>query len=369
MNLPATCRAAVMTGRRQMEVRELPVPPVSAADGLLHVEAAGVCGADVGFFNQDLSPRILGHENVGVVAAAGQVAKDRWGVREGDRVAVEEYLPCGHCDFCRSGEYRSCLESDASANAGALRFGSTPLDVAPALWGGYAEYLYLHPRSVLHPLPSSIPASLASMALPLGNGYQWAYLDGQVGPADSVLILGPGQQGLACVVAAREAGAGTIIVAGLERDAARLAVAAKLGAHHTFVTGPDLRERVLPVVGAAGVDLTIDTAAGNEQTVNQALDLTRKRGRLVIPAATRRPLDGLDFYKVTRKHLTVRGARGHSYAAVEWAIALLASGRHPLHLMASVECGLRNAAGAVLGTGGESEVPVIHAAIVPAMEK
>jgi threonine dehydrogenase-like Zn-dependent dehydrogenase len=367
MSLPATCRAAVMTGRRQMEVRELPVPTVSAADGLLLVEAAGVCGADVGFFNQDLSPRVLGHENVGIVAAAGPLAQDRWGVREGDRVAIEEYLPCGHCDFCRSGEYRSCLESDASANPNALRFGSTPLTVPPALWGGYADYVYLHPRSVLHPLPSSIPASLACMALPLGNGYQWAYLDGRVGPSDSVLIFGPGQQGLACVVAAREAGAGTIIITGLERDAARLAVAAKLGAHHAFVTGPNLREQVLSVVGAGGVDLTIDTAAGSEQTVNQALDLTRKRGRLVIPAATRRPLEGVDFYKITRKHLTVAGARGHSYAAVEWAIGLMASGRHPLSLMASLECGLPDAADAVLGTGGELDVPVIHAAIVPSL--
>jgi threonine dehydrogenase-like Zn-dependent dehydrogenase len=366
MSLPATCQAAVMTGRRQMEVRELPVPQVSAADGLLLVEAAGVCGADVGFFNQDLSPRVLGHENVGTVAAAGPLALDRWGVREGDRVAIEEYLPCGHCDFCRSGEYRSCMESDASANAAALRFGSTPLTTAPGLWGGYSEYLYLHPRSVLHPLPASVPASLASMALPFGNGYQWAYLDGQAGPGDTVLIFGPGQQGLACVVAAKEAGAGTIIITGLERDAARLAVAEKLGADYTLVAGPDLPERVRAITGTGGVDLTVDTAAGSVETINQALDLTRKRGRLVIPAATRRPLDGIDFYKITRKHLTVRGARGHSYAAVEWAIALLASGRYPLDLLASMNCRLPDAAQAVLGTGGELDRPVIHAAVVPA---
>ena len=365
MALPTTTWAAVMTGKRKMEVRELPIPAIGADDGLLMVEAAGVCGADVGFYNQDLSPRVLGHENVGIVVAAGAIAQDRWGVCEGDRVAIEEYLPCGHCDFCRSGEYRSCLESDASANPNALRFGSTPIAVAPALWGGYAQHLYLHARSVLHPLPAGIPATLASMALPLGNGYQWAYLDGEIGPNDSVLIFGPGQQGLACVVAAAEAGAGQIIVVGLERDAARMAVAAKLGAHHTFVSGDGLAEQVREVVGSVGVDLAIDTAAGNTQTINHALNLTRKRGRLVIPAATRRPLDGLDFYKITRKHLTVKGARGHSYAAVEWAIALMASGRRPLALMASLNTGLADADRAVLGTGGELDIPVIHAAIVP----
>jgi threonine dehydrogenase-like Zn-dependent dehydrogenase len=365
MSLPATTLAAVMIGKRQMELREFPVPAMGPDGGLLRVEAAGVCGADVGFYNQELSPRILGHENVGIVAAAGRVAQDRWGVREGDRVAIEEYLPCGHCDFCRSGEYRSCLESDASANPDALRFGSTPLTTAPALWGGYSQYLYLHARSVLHPLPSSIPAVQATLALPIGNGYQWTYLDGGVGPGDTVLIFGPGQQGLACVLAAREAGAGQIIVTGLERDAARLDVASSLGAHHTFVTGEGLPEQVRAIVGAAGVDITIDTAAGNEQTVGQALDLTRKRGRVVFPASTRRPLANLDFFKVTRKHLTVKGARGHSYAAVEWAIALIGSGRYPLELMCSVECGLDDADRAVRGTGGELDIPVIHAAVVP----
>jgi threonine dehydrogenase-like Zn-dependent dehydrogenase len=365
VSLPSSTLAAVMTGARTMQVRELPIPPVNVDDGLLFVEAAGVCGADVGFYNQDLSPRVLGHENVGIVAAAGRVALDRWGVQIGDRVAIEEYLPCGHCNFCRSGEFRSCVSSDASMNPDALRFGSTPLTTAPGLWGGYSQYLYLHGRSVLHPLPAGIPAAQASLALPIGNGYQWAYVDGQVGPGDSVLIIGPGQQGLACVIAAREAGAGQIIIVGLERDAARLDVALKLGADHAFVVGEGLVEQVRTVIDGDGVDVSIDTAAGSEQTVNQALELTRKRGRLVIPAATRRPLNGLDFYKITRKHLTVKGARGHSYAAVEWAIALIDSGRRPLELMCSMECGLEQADLAVRGTGGELETPVIHAAIIP----
>ena len=63
--------------------------------------------------------------------------------------------------------------------------------------------------------------------------------------------------------------------------------------------------------------------------------------------------------------MTVKGARGHSYAAVEWAIALIASGRHPLELMCSLETGLADAERAVLGTAGELDIPVIHAAVVP----
>src|SRR5215831_21286008 len=206
MSMPTTSRAAVMTGKRQMELRELSMPPVQPEDGILFVEAAGVCGADVGFYNQDLSPRVLGHENVGVVAAVGRVAQERWGVKEGDRVAIEEYLPCGHCDFCRSGEYRLCEVTEAR-HPGAMRYGTTPITQPPALWGGFSQYQYLHPNSVFHRVPENVPAELLAMCLPVGNGIQWMCFDAGAGPGKSVLIQGPGQQGLACATAAKSAGA------------------------------------------------------------------------------------------------------------------------------------------------------------------
>ena len=365
-NYPRTTTAAVMTARRTVEVRELPVPKIGPDAGLLRVEAAGVCGADVGFFNRDLSPRVLGHENVGTIAALGDQAADRWGLQEGDRVVLEEYLPCGHCHFCRSSDFRLCMASDAGANANALRYGSTPLAVEPALWGGFSEYMYLHPRTVAHKLDSKVSAVQASLALPLANGYEWAYNAGGIGPSSSILVIGPGQQGLGCVLAAREAGADLIIVVGLARDAERLKVAAELGAHHTIMLedGVDVRELVNAYTGGLGLDVVVDTAAGNEDTLSLALDILRKAGTLVIPAATMRPLQELDFYKITRKYLTVRGMRGHSYQAVEWAIRTIESGRYPLERLCSLEVGLDAVAQAILGTAGEGE-PVIHASVVP----
>ena len=72
-------------------------------------------------------------------------------------------------------------------------------------------------------MPDHVPAKLASLALPLGNGVEWTYLQGGVKLGEVVVIQGPGQQGLACTVAAKEAGAGAIIVSGLRhgRAAAR----------------------------------------------------------------------------------------------------------------------------------------------------
>jgi threonine dehydrogenase-like Zn-dependent dehydrogenase len=144
--------AMVMTAARRSELREFPAPAIGADDGLLAIEAAGVCGSDVKSYSSDLSPRILGHENVGSVAEIGPAAAKRWGIGEGDRVVLEEYLPCGHCDFCRSSEFRLCLNSDPSTNPSSLRYGKTPITVPPALWGGFSNYLYLHPNTVAHRL-------------------------------------------------------------------------------------------------------------------------------------------------------------------------------------------------------------------------
>ncbi len=138
-------------------------------------------------------------------------------------MALEEYLPCGHCRYCRTGDYRPCDDTDTLTGNG-IRFGSTPISVAPSLWGGYSEVQYPHPNTVLHAVPASVPAALATLALPLGNGIEWAVLQGKASLGSAVVIQGPGQQGLACVVAAREAGATCVIVNWLSGSSHRAAI-------------------------------------------------------------------------------------------------------------------------------------------------
>ncbi len=365
MSVPAKSLAAVAVKARAMELREFAVPEIAPDAGLLKVEATGICGSDWPMYlNEKPGPRILGHEMIGTVVKLGELARARWGVSEGDRVALEEYLPCGHCEYCRTGEYRSCLETDASL-PGAIRYGSTPLTVAPALWGGYSQYLYMHPRTVLHRVPEGVPDHIAAMALPIGNGFQWAYLDGEAGPGKTVVVLGPGQQGLGCVIAAKAVGTDCVIISGLARDEQRLAVARDLGAHHTVMADrEDLAAVVKSVTGGRMADIVIDASGGGQEIVNASLPLLRKRGRLLI-VSRKGAIDKFDLNQVIAKQIKLFGTRGHSFEAVELALKTMAGGRFPLERMSSHVIGLKDLDHGLKMVGGESQERSIHITVAP----
>jgi threonine dehydrogenase-like Zn-dependent dehydrogenase len=363
-----TVLAAVQVASETTELREFPLPEVPVDGALLRVEAAGVCGSDVGAYRRmGTDPRILGHENVGVVARAGAAFARRWGVQEGDRVAIEEYLPCGHCELCLRGEFRHCAATDLHANPDALRYGHTPITTPPALWGGYSQYLYMPPATVLHRLPEQVPAEHAAMALPIGNGIQWAVVEAQAGPGRSLVVMGPGQQGLACVLAAKAAGADLVILTGLARDAHRLAVGRQLGADVTVVADTeDVRDRVREITSGKGVDAVVDTSsAPASDMVPLAIDLVkRKEGRIVVQSLGGTIRD-FPIEQLARKYITVKAARGHSYAAVELAIQRIASGRYPLELLATHCFGLHDVDLAIRSVGGTGAADAIHVTVIP----
>jgi threonine dehydrogenase-like Zn-dependent dehydrogenase len=360
--------AAVQVAPETTALREFPLPDIAADSALLKVEAAGVCGSDVGGYKRmGGGAKILGHENVGTIARAGSAFARRWGVAEGDRVAIEEYLPCGHCELCLRGEFRHCAATDVHSNPQALRYGSTPITTPPALWGGYSQYLYMPPATVLHRMPAHVPAEQSAMALPIGNGVQWAVVEAQAGPGRSLVIMGPGQQGLAAVLASKTVGAELVILTGLSRDERRLEVGRQLGAHVTIVADQeDVRERVREITGGKGVDAVVDTtSAPAAEMVPLAIDLVkRKEGRIVVQSIGG-TIPDFPIEKLARKYVTLKAARGHSYASVELAIQWIASGKFPLELLTTHHFGLDGIDLAIKSTGGTGLAGAIHVTVLP----
>ena len=366
---PSDFAAAVTVGPGRTELRRFSAPPITPDSGLLRVECTGVCGSDWGYYQNLHATRgdlILGHETVGRVVALGALAAMKWGVREGDLVALEEYLPCGHCEHCRGGEFRLCDATDW--RLGGLRYGATGLKTAPGLWGGFSAYQHLHLNTVFHRVPAGVQPRHAALALPLANGVEWTVLHGGAGPGQCVVIQGPGQQGLACVVAAREAGAAKIIVTGLSTptDERRLRLARELGAHHTVDIGrQDLLETVAELTGGAMADLVIDCASGGPASVTSAVQLARKRGRVVLAGQKRQRVPAFDSDLIIARFLTVTGMRGHSYHSVELALQLIAANRHGVQAMSSHTYRLHETDRALRSLVGEGDEGMVHMTIDP----
>ncbi|HUA07600.1 MAG TPA: alcohol dehydrogenase catalytic domain-containing protein [Solirubrobacteraceae bacterium] len=327
-------RGAVQTGPLAYEIRSFPRPVIGPDEGLLRVEACGVCGSDVEQYRGHLVrpgmfPLIPGHEPLGVIEEVGSRAAERWGVAVGDRVAVEILRPCHACDHCLTGRYMSCPNRDGA-------YGMTPLSRSPSLWGGFADYLYLHPWAILHKVRRDLPPELAVMFNPLGAGVRWAAMLGEVSLGDTVLILGPGQRGLTSVIAARARGAGTIIVTGLSRDEGKLALAREFGADHTInVEEEDVVARVTEITDGALADVVLELTPIAEQPIRDAIECVRHSGRIVLAGLKGGRQIELVTDRLINKGVTIRGAFGVNADAYIEAIRIIESGRFPLEKMSS----------------------------------
>jgi threonine dehydrogenase-like Zn-dependent dehydrogenase len=372
-----TVRAAVQVGPRQIEIREFPRPRIGPDHGLLRVEANGICGSDVetykGHLGSAVDPFIPGHEPLGIIEEVGERAAERWGVQPGDRVALEVIVPCRSCQRCLTGRYQSCRNRTVG-------HGVTPVTVAPGLWGGLAEYLLLSPGAILHPIDRTLPAEIAVMFNPIGAGVRWACHLGGVGLGDTVLVLGAGQRGLASVIAARAAGAGTIIVTGLATDAHKLALAREFGADHTIVVdesgrvpeagggGSDTVERVTELTDGQLADITLELTPMATAPVTDALLSTRHGGRVVLAGLKGGTEVPLRTDLIINRALTLVGAFGVDARAYAEAIRLIESRRFPLEKLHTHTLGLDDTALAIETLAGEVEgEAAVHVSVHPGL--
>ena len=287
----------------------------------------------------------------------------RWGVQAGDRVAVEILIPCRSCARCLAGNYMNCRNRIGSHGGG------NPPERHGRLTGGYAEYIDLHPNSIVHPMRADIPAEIAVMFNPLGAGVRWALQYGGVHLGSSVLVLGAGQRGLAAILASKYVGAGLIIATGLARDSKKLELAREFGADHTInVDEEDTVERVKELTGGDGVDVVLDLTPMAQQPIRDAINAVRWGGTIVLAGLKGQKEIPITTDMLINKALTVKGAFSVDAAAYTDAIKLIESGKFPLEKMQTHKYGLDNVEHAIKLLAGE--VPGedgIHVAVMPGL--
>src|ERR687891_2991384 len=365
--------AAVRTGRSRTEFREFPMPEIAPDSALMKMEVAGICGTDVKLYKTPPTkdPVIMGHENIGVIAKAGREFTRRKGFKEGDLVFVEHYVMCGKCEWCHAGQYRHCENTDWRTNPEGIRYGYTSAARAPHLWGGFAQYVYLPWNAVVHHVPKGVSPELAGLVTPMANGVEWSLFDGGVGYNSTVLIQGPGQQGLSQTVICKQAGASLIIVTGTSRDGARLEVARALGADHVIDVSKEAPlARIQEITGGRGVDVVLDCASGaGTMPVLLGVDALKRKGGTMVLQGEMAEFPNFPIGKITVKFITLKSARGHSHRACELALRQLASKRFPLEKITTHTFGLKDVDLAIKSVGGEGMPDVIHASLMPWKEE
>ena len=362
--MTGTAHAAVLTAPRVFEYRDFDLPEIGPEDGLLRVEAAGLCGTDYEQFNGhltgtpwDVLPVIPGHEILGHIERVGRDAAKRWGVKEGDRVTVESSIPCGQCFQCQIGRPVLCKTGMGYG----LRTGS---NVAPHLWGGYATHMYLHPRATLHRAPDHVPANVMSLFNPMSNAVRWAVERPATGIGNSIVIEGPGQRGLLAVVAARVAGAGKVIVTGTSADTHRLALARELGADATIVVDEeDPVARVRDELGGEQADIVLDVSATSTEPIVQAIEMVRDGGTIVLAGLkNQKPIEGLVTDKLVVREISMLGVLSSSWTSVETAIDIIGRRWKELEMLCthSYKVGEAETAVRMLGREIEDGTEAVH---------
>jgi threonine dehydrogenase-like Zn-dependent dehydrogenase len=361
--------AAVRVGPSKTEFRDFPMPEIPPDSALLKMEVGGICGTDVKMYATPPSnaPVIMGHENIGHIAKAGSEFTRRKGFKEGDLVFVEHYVMCGKCEWCHLGQYRHCENTDWRYNPDAIRYGYTSSEKAPHLWGGFAQYMYLPWNAVVHHVPKGVSPELAGLVTPMANGVEWSLFDGGVGYNSSVLIEGPGQQGLSQTVICKQAGATLIIVTGTSKDRARMEVAKALGADYVIdVQKEDPLARIMEITNGRGVDVVLDCSAGaGTMPILLGIDALKRKAGTIVVQGELKEFPNFPLAKLTLKFVTVKSARGHSYKACELALEQIASCRFPLERITTHTFGLKDVDLAIKSVGGHGVPDVIHASLMP----
>jgi threonine dehydrogenase-like Zn-dependent dehydrogenase len=209
-------RALTIQKPHDLVMMEVEKPKNKNGHAMIKLETCGICGSDVtayGGYNptQKYPIQGIGHEGVGIIV---EIEENEKGLKVGDRVALEPYVPDFTCPMCKVGRYNNCTN---------LKVRGVHID------GMMVDYI-VHPLPLIHKIPADIDAVQAACVEPLSIALH-GVARARVRAGEKVVIFGAGTIGIMTALSCLSYGAEPIIVDIIK---SRLDFAGKVGIPHTF---------------------------------------------------------------------------------------------------------------------------------------
>jgi threonine dehydrogenase-like Zn-dependent dehydrogenase len=331
----------------KLEVRSCPDPEAGPQEVVLEVQACGVCGSDMHFYETDEDgyilypgltkfPTILGHEFSGKVV---EVGKDVEILKVGDMVTVEEMIWCGRCIPCRNGYPNHCTNLE---------------EIGFTIPGAFANYIAVDEKfcwkidAIAERFGEAEKAYEAgALTEPSCVAYNGMFeRAGGFRPGHYVSVFGAGSIGLACIGLAKAAGAG--IIAAFEISPQRIELAKKVGADYAYDPREvNAGEVLMELSKGAGFDFHVEAAGAPQLTIPEMEKALAINGKMVqIGRAARRVPMYLEAFQVRRAQ--AYGAQGHSgHETFPNVIRMVAAGRLDLSPIITARYGLDDTVDAI----------------------
>jgi L-iditol 2-dehydrogenase len=302
-------RAMVLTGIRQMEMQNLPMPEIkNRTDVLIKMKVVGVCGSDVHYYTTGKIgsqivqyPFPVGHEGAGEVISIGAEVTT---VKPGDRIAIEPAMPCGECDQCKAGRPHTCRK---------LRFLGCPGQANGCL----SEYIVM-PENSCFPISDTMTYTEAAISEPLAIG---VYAVNQSIPMEgaNIGILGFGPIGMSVLLPAIAKGAQKIYVTDLVDQ--RLNIAKACGA--TWIGNPLKMDIFTEIKDKEPLLLdVVFECCGKQEAMDQAVELLKPGGKLMVIGIPEFDRWSFSVDLLRRKEICIQSIRRQNHS-VEEALELM----------------------------------------------
>jgi L-iditol 2-dehydrogenase len=319
----------VLTGIRKFEFREKPKPNIKKpSDVLLKIRNVGICGSDIHYYSSGRIgdqiikfPFTIGHEASAIVESVGSRVTR---VKPNDRVAIEPALSCGKCDQCKNGRRHTCRD---------LKFLGCPGE----LEGCLSEYIVM-PQENCYKIGSSMSFIKGALVEPLSIGvYSASFLEKAKGK--TIGILGSGPIGLSVLLASRLKGVKKVFMTDKIED--RLITARRAGAD--WIGNPDLIDIVEKIKNLEPNQLdAVFECAGDEEALDQAVDLLKPGGKLIIVGIPEQNEISFNINKIRRKEISIQNVRRQNNC-LQKAIDLISNGKINVDFMATHNFKLKDA--------------------------